>query len=90
MDLLTLTELSNQLGGAAKEARGYDEIMLTPGHVERIKDTTSVESAVAKFPGLNIVSSPLVPDGYGVLRSGGKVIGVLNFKDGTLHDPDRT
>lgn len=88
MDILTFLELADQLGGAAAEAKRYDEIVLTLGHVGRLQN---IEKTEASFPGIKIVSSPLIPEGYGVLKNSGKVVGVINFMDGsalTIPPPD--
>ena len=83
MDILTLKETAERLGGIADNTKDYDEIVLTLGHVDRLTKDLPRGTPVAEFAGIKVFASPGVPDGYGVLRQKGKVVGFLNFIDGT-------
>jgi hypothetical protein len=91
MDVLTLMELAGKMGGVADSSKAYDEIGLTPKHVERLAADLPEGKSATEFAGIKVFASPFVPDGYGVLRQRGKVVGVLNFVDNTsllISQPD--
>lgn len=80
---MTLTEIAEKLGGIAENSKSYDEIGLTPDHVESLTSSLPAGQTTAEFAGIKVFASPFVPDGYGVLRKAGKVIGVVDFVNKT-------
>ena len=78
MDILYAVEIADLLGGLAVRKNAYDEIVLTAEHMKRMESVPAGEGGT--YAGIKIMSSPVVPDGYGILRNEGKVVGVLDFR----------
>jgi hypothetical protein len=83
MDILTIKEIAGTLGGIAEGSKSYNEIALAPGHVEQLSSSLPVAQPIAEFAGIKVVASSIVPDGYGVLKRNGKIVGVIDFVNGT-------
>lgn len=81
MDVLTAMELADKLGGISP-LPNYDEILVTIDHLNRVRATIQSGNAV-EFGGIKVVANNSIPNGYGVLRSAGKVVGVIDFVNHT-------
>lgn len=72
-------ELLASLGGVAGDAdpAGFDEIVVAPAHRTRLALMT-LQGGV-NFGGVKVVPHPAIPAGFGIMRTAGKVVGVMDF-----------
>lgn len=75
------------LGGVADDidADGYDEMLISAAQWARMVLSIGIPVFYGgQTMGVNMKSSPHVPDGIGILRRRKKVVGVVDFRNGKL------
>lgn len=74
--------LLSEFGGLADEldeGTGWDEIILSPAHLTRMKAQAVLTATGLQFGGVEVLSHAAVPENIGILKKDGKVIGIMDF-----------
>ncbi len=73
-------ELLTSLGGVCDsiDGDGYDEIVVSQGHRSRLAGM--VIRGGVDFGGITMTGHDHIPEGIGVMRRAGQVVGIMDFK----------
>ncbi len=73
-------ELLTSLGGVCDsiDGDGYDEIVVSQGHRSRLAGMV-IRNGV-DFGGITMTGHDYIPEGIGVMRRAGRVVGIMDFK----------
>ena len=77
IDMLALLSLAEKLGGRADKSDGYDEVVIGFAHHARL--SVQGKGSPANYCGCRVSADIAVPDGIGVFRHSGRVIGAIDF-----------
>jgi hypothetical protein len=75
-------DLLATFGGLADELDeegGWDEIILSPSHLTRMQAQALLTHTGLPANGVLTQSHPAVPEGIGILKNHGKVVGIMDF-----------
>lgn len=75
-----MTAVLKAFGGVDTKADAYDEILVTHAHKARLMGRVITNAGLPPLGDAAITGSDGVPEGLGLLRRKGKVVGVIDFR----------